>query len=49
MYDQNQIISGKPSSLEQLKKEKFKSFIEANPHLNFDKVKIKDDNEDFHY
>jgi hypothetical protein len=49
MYDQTQIISGKPTSLEIQKRNKFKDFIEANPHLNFDNAKIKDDNDDFHY
>jgi hypothetical protein len=49
MYDQNQIKVGKPTSDEQLKREKYKEFMEANPQFNFDKVKIKDDDDDFHY
>ena len=49
IYDQNQISNGKPTSHEQIKKNQFKDFMEANPQMNFDNVKIKDDNDDFHY
>lgn len=49
MYDQNQINTGQPTSQEKLKREKYKEFIDANPQFNFDKVKIKDEDDDFHY
>ena len=49
MYDQNQLISGKPTSHDSLKKDKFKSFIDANPNIKFDNVKISDEDDDLHY